>query len=351
MTLSSIKKVPVYDIKIGTVLDHNLYGKGKVINASDYGYVNLQFSDGYIEENYDVRSQVAPSKILTIESFKCPITNMEVTADQCASAVNGIHACKYHSISLNKQAQCDCRKEETVKAMNDMMTKTLKDTKIEDIFSIDKTSNVETAVRHLVTGAKGNIEKQVSDNAVLVEWKNQECPCKTVVTTTEIEKDNDALIVEKFKKLQEKFKKKFVKPINDFFKNKKASEQVEETFKIDADKIINKITAMSTLKKAQYVQAMQSQLNSCGIDIDAQSIELNDKGEATKYNVIKCANDMLIEELPIKEANELLKPLGYEGDILKIYASIKAQVAPHTEGYKKEYIEDYTKDADLNGLF
>ena len=83
--------------------------------------------------------------------------------------------------------------------------------------------DLQRSVIHKVTGKKGKIEKQVADNAVLVNWRNQEeYPCKTVVTNTEIAPDHDCKLIDKINKLREKFKK-FVKPINEFFSKKKAS--------------------------------------------------------------------------------------------------------------------------------
>ena len=350
MTNRYIKKVPYYFVKEGSLLNHELYGKGEVVASyPQEGYVDLRFADGHIESGYDIKDQVMP-EVFDVEAFKCPVTGAEILAERCACLNDGIKACSYYHADLEKQeSSCmyedmmkheACEKAERQKALKDAEDKAISDMKalydeigenlkkasFEDVLGNVKANNINKAVKHKVTGSHGEIEKQVSDNAVLVNWKNQEgCLCQTVVTNTEIEPDADAKIMQKICDLREKFKKKFIKPINDFFKSKKAA--VEETlYKVDAEKVLKALAFKSPEAKAMFLKALQAQLNSVGVEVEPSSITLNDKGEATSFTVIKANNkELFLEELPIKQANEKIKDLGYEGDVLKVYASLKGQ--------------------------
>ena len=106
---------------------------------------------------------------------------------------------------------------------------------------------------------------------------------------------------------------------------KKAS--VEETlYKVDAEKVLKALASKTPEAKAVFLKALQAQLNSVDVEVEPSSITLNDKGEATSFTVIKANNkELFLEELPIKQANERIKDLGYEGDVLKVYASLKGQ--------------------------
>lgn len=368
-----IKKIAMYHVENGTEIEHELYGKGKVINSNaNIGCVDLQFADGHIEYNYDVKAQITP-KIYKVEAFKCPIVNSEILAERCACLQDGIKSCEYYKADMDKQESICTYKDETIKAtlehqesikkeatykekehavneIKKLLNKLLKDAKFEDVLGSMKSVSAEdmnTSVVHKVTGKKGKIEKQVADNAVVVNWKNQECPCKTVVTNTEIEPDSDCKLVKKILSLREKFKK-FIKPVNEFFTKKQAS---IETMKVNADEFLKKASLMTVEQKDKYVKILKAQLNSKGVDVDTNSIVLSDLGEAITYNVVKAENDIFLEELPIKQAQEAIKALGYEGDVLKVYASLKAQVAPHTEGYLSLKAYNIEEDNNLKSLF
>ena len=368
-----MKKIAMYFVEAGTEIDHELYGKGKVVSSDAVlGCADLQFSDGHIESGCDITAQVQP-KIFEVEAFKCPITDTEVLAERCACIKDGIHACDYYkadmekqasectyesemkrvaAVNINKETQNDEEaKENAIKQIKELCDKALKAAKFEDVLGSMKevsAEDLQRSVIHKVTGKKGKIEKQVADNAVLVNWKNQEeCPCKTVVTNTEIAPDNDCRLMKKIKDLREKFKK-FVKPINEFFSKKKAS---ANTVKIDAESFLNKASTMTIDQKERYVKILKAQLNSKGIDIDTNSVVLADNGEAIVYNVVYSNNDILAEEIPLNAARDIVKGLGYEGDVLKVYASLKAQVSPHTEGYLTMKAHEIEGDNDLKSLF
>ena len=370
-----IKKIPMYFIKEGSKIEHELYGKGVVIASyPKSGFVDLQFPDGHIETGYDVRDKIIP-QIYKVEAFKCPATDAEILAERCACLQDGIKPCPYYKADMEKQASiCTYEfemkriasvdvinketendseaKENAIKQIKELCDKALKAAKFEDVLGSMKevsAEDLQRSVIHKVTGKKGKIEKQVADNAVLVNWKNQEeCPCKTVVTNTEIAPDHDCKLIDKINKLREKFKK-FVKPINEFFNKKKAA--VNNTIKVDAEEFLKKASMMTVEQKDRYVKILKAQLNSKGVDIDTNSVVLSDNGEAITYNVVKANNDIFLEELPIKEAQEAVKSLGYEGDVLTIYASLKAQVAPHTDGYLELKAYDIEGDKDLKSLF
>lgn len=367
-----MKKIAMYFIDEGTEIEHNLYGKGKVVAAyPKSGCVDLQFADGHIETGYDIKSQVKP-KIFEIEAFKCPLTNVEILAERCACIKGGIHACDYFKIDMEKQAsECTYEsemkrtaskeqvinnetsldleaKKKAVKEQQELIGKMLEAATFEDVLGSMKditAEEVNKSVVHKVTGKKGKIEKQVADNAVLVNWKNQDC--KTVVTNTEIAPDSDCKLKDKINKLREKFKK-YIKPINEFFSKKKAS---VETIKVNADEFLKKASTMTIEQKDRYVKILKAQLNSKGIDVDTNSIVLSDNGEAIVYNVVYANNDIFSEEIPVNAAKDIIKDLGYEGDVLKVYASLKAQVSPHTEGYLSIQAHDVEGDQDLKSLF
>lgn len=369
-----IKKIPMYFIKEGSKVEHELYGKGTVIASyPKSGFVDLQFSDGHIENGYDIKDKIVP-QIYKVEAFKCPVTDTEILAERCACIKDGIHACDYYKADMEKQASIctyesemkklasvdainketenDSKaKENAIKQIKELCDKALKAAKFEDVLGSMKevsAEDLQRSVIHKVTGKKGKIEKQVADNAVLVNWRNQEeCPCKTVVTNTEISPDSDCKLIDKINKLREKFKK-FVKPINEFFSKKKAS---VETIKVNAEEFLKKASFMTIDKKERYVKILKAQLNSKGIDVDTNSIVLSDNGEAIVYNVVYSNNDILSEEIPLNAAKDIIKDLGYEGDVLKIYASLKAQVSPHTEGYLELQAYNISGDEELKSLF
>lgn len=375
-----IKKIAMYFVDNGTELDHELYGKGKVVASNArMGCADLQFLDGHIEYNCDIKSQVEP-KIYKVEAFKCPITDTEILAERCACMKDGVHACDYYKANMEKQAsECTYENimaknilekhskllrnsktdekvlEKAVKEQRDLFSKILKDSKFEDVLgSMEKTSSedLNRSVVHKITGKKGKIEKQVADNAVLVNWKNQEtseCPCKTVVTNTEIAPDSDCKLIDKIIKLRDKFKN-YKKQINEFFMKKKASVEVPKS-KVNAEEFLKKASTMTIDQKDRYVKILKAQLNSKGIDVDTNSVVLSNNGEAVVYNVVYANNDILSEEIPLNAAKEMIKDLGYEGDVLKVYASLKAQVAPHTEGYLQLESNNIEKDKDLKSLF
>ena len=212
-------------------------------------------------------------------------------------------------------------------------------------------------VKHRVTGAKGKVSKPVSDNAVVVNWKTQEgaseCPCSTVATGDELVPDNEAKLWCKIKETQEKLKKKFVKPVSDFFKKKKASVE-SNLIKIDADKILSKMSVMSDIKKRSYLQAIKAQLNSIGLDIEDNSIILNDNGVADSFTVISVnSNDIYPEYITNVSRKKVAQKLGYNGDVLKIYASLKGQLSTqYSEDGFENFIEtDLSKDDTLKTLF
>lgn len=379
-----IKKFLIFNAKAGTEVNHELYGIGKVIASYPMdGLADVQFQDGHIEYGFDIKAQINPEVIET-EAFNCPITGNEVLAERCACAKGGIHACDYFKVDLEKkesaciyesemqkialenkdklirEAKVSQEKQDAVNGLRNLITKYLKEAKFEDVLGPAPegitAENKALYVQHKVTGTKGVISNIVASNAFEVTWKNQEeveCPCKkTVVTKEEIEKDSDASIWCKIKEVQEKLKKKFVKPINEFFKKKASVE--DNLIKIDADKILSKLTVMPEVKKQSYLQAVKAQLNSIGVDVEDQSIVLNDKGVAESFNLIKSnSNDIYPEYLNNVSRKSIAQQLGYEGDVLKIYASLKGQLNTScSENELKNFIEnDLSKDNNLNTLF
>lgn len=369
-----IKKIAMYFVEEGTEIDHELYGKGKVVTSDAVlGYADLQFPDGHIESGCDIKAQVQP-KIFEVEAFKCPITDTEVLAERCACIKDGIHACDYYKADMekqvsaciyedemkriasadiiNKETENDSKaKEDAIKEIKELCNKALKTAKFEDVLGSMKevsAEDLQRSVIHKVTGKKGKIEKQVADNAFLVNWKNQEeCPVTTVSTNTEIAPDSDCKLIDKINKLREKFKK-FVKPINEFFSKKKAS---VDTIKVNAEEFLKKASTMTVDQKEKYVKILKAQLNSKGIDVDTNSVVLSDNGEAIVYNVVYSNNEIFSEEIPLNAARDIIKSLGYEGDVLKVYASLKAQVSPHTEGYLTMKAHEIEGDNDLKSLF
>ena len=371
-----IKKIPMYFIKEGSKVEHELYGKGVVVASyPKSGFVDLQFPDGHIESGYDIKDKIVP-QVYKVEAFKCPIIEGEILAERCACAKDGIHSCDYFKADMEKkESACiyedemkriaeeqqqpnaeeiaEKAKKEAVEQMKSMLDDVLKASTFEDVLGSMKEVSAEDlrrSVVHKVTGKKGKIEKQVADNAVVVNWKNQEegeCPCKTVVTNTEIAPDHDCKLIDKINKLREKFKK-FVKPINEFFSKKKAS---VDTVKVNAEEFLKKASMMTVEQKDRYVKILKAQLNSKGVDVDTNSIVLSDDGEAISYNVVKASDSILLEELPLKEAQAAIKDLGYEGDVLKVYASLKGQANPHTEGYLELQAYNIEGDSELKSLF
>lgn len=385
MSNKYIKEVPVFNIKSGTEFMHDLYGIGKVIASYPIeGIVDLQFNDGHIEYGFDIKAQTKPTEILKIEAFKCPITNEDVLAERCACIKDGIHACDYFKTDLEKkessciyesemkriaseeqenikkEAKVSQEKQDAVNEIKKLLNKLLKEAKFEDVLGPVPegitAKNQHLYVQHRITGAKGKVSKPVSDNAVVVNWKTQEeteCPCSTVSTGDELVPDNEAKLWCKIKETQEKLKKKFVKPISDFFKKKKASVE-SDLIKIDADKILSKMSVMSDIKKRSYLQAIKAQLNSIGIDIEDNSIILNDNGIADSFTVINAnSNDIYPEYITNVSRKKVAHKLGYDGDILKIYASLKSQLSTqYSEDGFDNFIEtDLSKDDTLKTLF
>lgn len=379
------KEIPIFNIKNGTEFVHDLYGTGKVVASYPMeGIVDLKFNDGHIEYGFDIKAQTKPTEILKIEAFKCPITNEDVLAERCACIKDGIHACDYFKTDLEKkessciyesemqriaseeqenikkEAKVSQEKQDAVDGLRNLITKYLKEAKFEDVLGPAPegitAKNQHLYVQHRITGAKGKVSKPVSDNAVVVNWKTQEeaeCPCSTVSTGDELVPDNEAKLWCKIKETQEKLKKKFVKPISDFFKKKKASVE-SDLIKIDADKILSKMSGMSDIKKRSYLQAIKAQLNSIGIDIEDNSIILSADGSAESFIVIDAnSKELYPERVANVSRKKVAHKLGYDGDILKIYASLKGQLSiQHSEDSFKDFIEtDLSKDDTLKTLF
>lgn len=372
-----IKKVALYNVKEGTNITHELYGIGQVIASYPIeGVADVQFKDGHIEYGFDIKSQVNP-EVIEIEAFKCPITGEDVLAERCACIKDGIHACDYFKTDLEKkesscvyesemqriaseekeaikrEAKVSKDKLDAVNQIKKLLNKLLKEAKFEDVLGPAPegitAKNEYLYVQHKVTGAKGKVEKAVSDNAVVVNWKNQE----TVVTGDELVPDNEAKLWCKIKETQEKLKKKFVKPVSEFFKKKKASVD-SDLIKIDADKILSKLSVMSDVKKQSYLQALKAQLNSIGIDVEDKSVTLDSNGNADSFNIIKANSDEICPEyISDISRKKVAKKLGYDGDILKIYASLKAYLSTqYSEDRFENFIEtDLSKDDNLKTLF
>ena len=376
-----IKKIAVYDVKAGTEINHDLYGKGQIISVYPYdGIATVQFADGHVEYGFDITAQIKPTSVLDIEAFKCPITDTEVLAERCACIKDGIHACDYFKTdlekkesscvyesemqriaseekeALKKEAKVSKDKLDAVNQIKQLLNKLLKEAKFEDVLGPAPegitAENKVLYVQHKVTGTKGVISNIVASNAVEVTWKNQEdtnCPCKkTVVTKEEIEKDSDASIWCKIKEVQEKLKKKFVKPINDFFKKKASAE--DNLIKIDADKILKKMAQLPEEKKLVYLSELKAQLNSLGLDVEPSSIVLTKEGTANSYNIIKLASNEIFPEYEKDlDSVKISAKLGYAGDVLKIYASLKGQL---TENFKDvEKIDSIAVDDNIKDLF
>lgn len=372
-----IKKVALYNVKEGTNITHELYGIGQVIATYPIeGVADIQFKDGHIEYGFDIKAQVSP-EVIEIEAFKCPITGEDVLAERCACIKDGIHACDYFKADLEKkESSCIYESEmqriaseekaevikkeaaskkvkDAVKEMKNLLDKLLKEAKFEDVLGPAPegitAKNEHLYVQHRITGAKGKVEKAVSDNAVVVNWKNQE----TVVTGDELVPDNEAKLWCKIKETQEKLKKKFVKPVSEFFKKKKASVE-SDLIKIDADKILSKMSVMSDVKKQSYLQALKAQLNSIGIDVEDKSVTLDSNGNAESFNIIKANSDEICPEyISDISRKKVAQKLGYDGDILKIYASLKAYLSTqYSEDCFENFIEtDLSKDDALKTLF
>lgn len=374
MTNRYIKKVPYYFVKEGSIIDHELYGKGEVIASYPKdGFVALRFADGHVEHNYDIKDKVMP-QVFDVEAFKCPILDTEMLAERCACVQGGLKPCSFYHADLSKkessclyastisqEAEDKAKKQENIKkaekesieelkALYDKIGEALKEASFEDVLGNIRVANTDLAVKHKVTGAHGEIEKQVSDNAVVVNWKNQECPCKTVVTNTEIEPDSDAKLMEKICQLREKFKKKYVKPITDFFKTKKASKE-ETLYKVDANKVLKALALKTDAERERFLRDLKAQLNSKGVEVDYNSIALDDSGNAVRFNLVKANNtDIVLEPLPVKEAQAKIEELGYTGDVLKVYASLAGQVHGYKDGYKQVTF-NFLDEEELKSLF
>ena len=379
-----IKKMAVYNVKNGTEITHNLYGVGQVIASYPVeGVVDVQFKDGHVEYGFDITSQIKP-EIIEIEAFKCPITGEDVLAERCACGKDGIHSCDYFKTDLEKkessciyesemqriasekqekikkEAKVSKEKQNAVNEIKKLLNELLKEAKFEDVLGPAPegitAKNEYLYVQHRVTGAKGKVSKPVSDNAVVVNWKTQEeseCPCSTVVTGDELVPDNEAKLWCKIKETQEKLKKKFVKPVSDFFKKKKASVE-SNLIKIDANKILSKLSVMSDVKKKSYLQALKAQLNSIGIDVEDKSVVLDSEGNAKIFNIIKANTDEICPEyISNVSRKKVAQVLGYDGDVLKIYATLKSQLnTQYSEDDFKDFIEtDLSKDENLKTLF
>lgn len=376
-----IKKVAVYNVKAGTEISHDLYGTGKIVSIYPYdGIADIQFADGHMEYGFDITAQIKPTSVLDIEAFKCPITNEEVLAERCACAKDGVQACNYFKTDLEKkessciyesemqriaseeqdkikrEAKVSKEKQDAVNEIKKLLNKLLKEAKFEDVLGPAPegitAKNEYLYVKHKVTGAKGKIEKSVSDNAVVVNWKTQEeaeCPCHTVVTGDELVEDNEAKLWCKIKETQEKLKKKFVKPIGDFFKKKASVES--DLIKIDTDSILSKMAKLSEERKLVYLSEIKAQLNRLGFDVEPSSIVLDQNGVAKFYDIIKIASNDIIPEYETElDSQKISASLGYDGDVLKIYATIKGQLS---ENFKEtEEVQNVTIAKDeLNTLF
>ena len=372
-----MKRFLIFNVKAGTEVQHELYGKGKVISSYPMdGLADVQFSDGHTEYGFDIKSQVKP-EIIETEAFKCPITGNEVLAERCACIKDGIHSCDYFKVDMEKK-ESSCiyesemqriasenknkiieakkvskAKQDAVDGLRNLITKYLKEAKFEDVLGPAPegitAKNEYLYVQHKVTGAKGKVEKAVSDNAVVVNWKNQE----TVVTGDELVPDNEAKLWCKIKETQEKLKKKFIKPVSEFFKKKKAS-AVSDLIKIDANKIISKMSSLSDIKKQSYLHALKAQFNSIGIDLEDKSIIMDAQGNLKAFNVIKAnTNDIYPEYITDIDRKEVAHKLGYDGDILKIYAFLKGQLSTqYSEDDFENFVDtDLTKDDTLKTLF
>lgn len=375
MSNKFIKEIPVYKVVEGMIVDHNLYGKGKVIASYEMsGFVDLQFPDGHIEKGYDIKDQIVP-QIYKVEAFKCPITDTEILAERCACIKDGIHACDYYKADMEKQASiCTYEsemkriasekqtinnetsldleaKKKAVKEQQELIGKMLEAAKFEDVLGSMKEISAEEinkSVIHKVTGKKGKIEKQVADNAFLVNWKNQECnecPVTTVSTNTEIAPDSDCKLIDKINKLREKFKK-FVKPINEFFNKKKAS--VNEPV-LNLKGIIESSPLMSFEQKSIIARQLQKQLRKAGVDIDTNSIKVDESG-VYEFQTVEASNDIYKERIPLKKAYELVKSINCNDDILKVYATLQSQLATQTGGYNKVSV-NIEGDSELKSLF
>ena len=379
-----IKKVALYNVNEGTNITHELYGIGQVIASYPIeGVADIQFKDGHIEYGFDIKAQVSP-EVIEIEAFKCPITGEDVLAERCACIKDGIHSCDYFKTDLEKkessciyesemqriaseeqekikkEAKVSKEKQDAVNEIKKLLNKLLKEAKFEDVLGPAPegitAKNEHLYVQHRVTGAKGKVTSPISDNAVVVNWKTQEeaeCPCNTVVTGDELVPDNEAKLWCKIKETQEKLKKKFVKPVSEFFKKKKASVD-SNLIKIDADKILSKLSAMSDVKKQSYLHALKAQLNSIGIDVEDKSVTLDSNGNAESFNIIKANSDEICPEyISDISRKKVAQKLGYDGDILKIYASLKAYLSTqYSEDCFENFIEtDLSKDDALKTLF
>ena len=374
-----IKKVAVYDVKVGTEINHELYGKGQIVSIYPFdGIADVQFADGHTEYGFDITAQIKPTNVLDIEAFKCPITGEDVLAERCACIKDGIHACDYFKTDLEKkesscvyesemqriaseekeaikrEAKVSKDKLDAVNQIKKLLNKLLKEAKFEDVLGPAPegitAENAHLYVQHKVTGAKGKVSKSVSDNAVVVNWKTQEeaeCPCQTVVTGDELAPDNEAKLWCKIKEIQEKLKKKFVKPINDFFKKKASVES--NLIKIDTDKILKKMAQLPEEKKLVYLSELRAQLNSLGLDVEPSSIVLTNEGTAKSYNIIKLASNEIFPEYEKDlDSAKISAKLGYDGDVVKIYASIKGQLS---ENFKEiENVNSLTKE-NIEDLF
>ena len=382
MSNKYIKKIAVYNVKSGTEVNHDLYGTGKIISVYPFdGIADVQFSDGHIEYGFDITSQIKPTNVLDIEAFKCPITNEDVLAERCACIKDGIHACDYFKTDLEKkessciyesemqriaseakeelikEAKVSKEKQEAVNQIKKLLNQLLKEAKFEDVLGPAPegitAKNEYLYVKHKVTGAKGKVEDSVAGNAVVVNWKNQEeenCPCTTVVTSDELVKDNEAKLWCKIKETQEKLKKKFVKPVSEFFKKKKASVE-SKLIKIDADKILEKMSKLSQERKANYLFELKSQVNRLGFEVEPSSIVLDQNGVAKFYDIVKLASNEIFPDYEKElDSKTISAKLGYDGDVLKIYASVKGQL---TENFKNtEEVTNVNEiTEDLNTLF
>lgn len=382
MSNKYIKKIAVYNVKTGTEIQHELYGTGKIVSVYPYdGMADVQFSDGHIEYGFDITAHVEPTDTLDIEAFKCPITGEDVLAERCACIKDGIYACDYFKTDLEKkessciyesemqriasenkekvikEAKVSKEKQDAVNEIKKLLNKLLKEAKFEDVLGPAPegitAKNEHLYVQHRVTGAKGKVTGPISDNAVVVNWKTQEeaeCPCSTVVTGDELAPDNEAKLWCKIKETQEKLKKKFVKPISDFFKKKKASVE-SNLIKIDAEKILEKMSKLPQERKAMYLSELKAQFNSLGFDVDPNSIVLDQNGVAKFYDIVKLASNELFPDYELAEDSmKISAKLGYDGDVMKIYASVKGQL---TENFKEtEEAPNVTiATEDLNNLF
>ena len=106
------------------------------------------------------------------------------------------------------------------------------------------------------------------------------------------------------------------------------------------------MSSLSDIKKQSYLHALKAQFNSIGIDLEDKSIIMDAQGNLKAFNVIKAnTNDIYPEYITDIDRKEVAHKLGYDGDILKIYAFLKGQLSTQ---YSEDDFENLFEDMDLN---